>query len=188
ETAARLFPGADAGLEARLDDFFRERMAALLADRGIIYDIANAVLAVAWHTPAETLARAQALTAFRARPEFEKLVIGQKRVANILKGVTTEGLPEADLFAEDAEKELWSKTCEVEGMVDSALAHGKYQEACGMLLQLREHIDRLFDEVMVMAEDAKLRDNRLRLLACVRSLFRKVADLSLIVLEGETGA
>jgi len=193
--AAGLFPAAPAELPARLDDFFRERMATLLAegvttDQGttiyVTYDVANAVLATHWHTPAEALARAQALTEFRDRPEFEKLVVGQKRVANILKGINIEGLPDPKLLTETAEQNLWEQSQQVEPELDAALARANYARAFELLLGLRGAIDQLFTDVMVMAEDAKLRDNRLRLLGYVRSLFRKVADLSLIVLEGET--
>lgn len=187
ETAS-LFPHAPAELVDRLDDFFRERMAALLAERNIRYDIASAVLAATWHTPAEALARAQALTAFRSRPEFERLIIGQKRVANILKGIAVEGSLDPNLLVEQTERKLWRKSGESEPKLDAALAQADYARCLELLLELRPIIDRFFNDVLVMAEDPKLRDNRLRLLNYVRSLFRKVADLSLIVLEGETGA
>lgn len=184
--AARLFPSACSGLEVGLDDFFRERMATLLAEQNIRYDIAGAVLATVWHTPTEALARAQALATFRGGPEFEKLVTGQKRVANILKGIAVAGLPEPKLFSEATETELWQQAQLAESELDTTLTEADYARALETLLSLRPVIDRFFDAVLVMAEDPKLRDNRLRLLGYVRSLFRKVADLSLIVLEGRT--
>ncbi|MBM3315599.1 glycine--tRNA ligase subunit beta, partial [candidate division WOR-3 bacterium] len=182
--AAGLFAGAAPGA---LPDFFRERMAALLSEKSIRYDVAGAVLATNWHTPAEALTRAQALTQLRSRAEFEKLVIGQKRVANILKGLTVEGLPEDALFSEPTEKLLWTEARKAEPDLDRALATADYAGALGLLLGLRPTIDRLFDDVLVMDKDAKVRDNRLRLVLYVRSLFLKVADLSQIVLEGESG-
>ncbi|MEO0086095.1 MAG: glycine--tRNA ligase subunit beta, partial [candidate division WOR-3 bacterium] len=186
-SAARLFPSAESELPTRLDDFFRERMAALLTEKGVRYDIAAAVLATAWHTPVEALARTRALAEFRSRPEFEKLIIGQKRVANILKGTTVEGLPEPELLGEKTERELWQQSREAEPELDEAIARADHVRALELLLGLRPTIDKFFNDVLVMAEDLKLRDNRLRLLSYVRSLFRKVADLSLIVLEGEPG-
>ncbi|MEO0080151.1 MAG: glycine--tRNA ligase subunit beta [candidate division WOR-3 bacterium] len=169
----------------KLHDLFRERMAGLLADREVAYDVANAVLATHWHSPAEALGRAQALGAFRSRAEFERLIIGQKRVANILRDQLVDGLPEPELFREPAESALWEEARKVEPVLAQALTNGDYGKAFELLLSLRGPIDRLFDDVLVMAEDAKLRTNRLRLLKFVQSLFLKVADLSQIVLEGE---
>jgi len=188
ETALALFPKSPRTAAAPLADFFKERLAALLREHEIGYDVANAVLATTWHRPKEALARAQALLGFRPRPEFEKLIIGQKRVANILRGQAVSGPPEPQLFVEDAEKELWHQSQTIAPELERALAAADYQQAFALLLSLRGAIDKLFDDVLVMAEDAGLRLNRLRLLKSVHSLFLMVADLSEIVLEGETTA
>ncbi|MGQ9708121.1 MAG: glycine--tRNA ligase subunit beta [bacterium] len=163
-------------------ELFQERLAAILAERGISYDVANAVLKTVWHTPAEALARAKGLKRFRTSPEFEQLVIGQKRVANILRGQSCEGQPEDMLFQEMAEKELWEKAQRVEPALEEALDKKDYDEALTLLLSLREAIDRFFDDVLVMCEDERLRNNRLKLLNYVRFLFKRVADFSEIVL------
>jgi len=174
--------GQDEKIKGMVLELFRERLSAILTERGIRYDIANAVLKTVWHTPAEALARAQSLEHFRTSPEFERLVIGQKRVANILRGQDAGGLPEPALFQEPAEKMLYEKAQAIEPALEQALSRGAYDAAFTLLLSLREAIDRLFDDVLVMCADERLKSNRLRLLNYVRSLFGQIADLSEIVL------
>ena len=182
--ALALFTDPDPKLAALIPGFFLEREAQALAERDIPYDIAQAVLATSGNLLARALATARALRQFRSRPGFEKLVIGQKRVANILRDQQVEGEPDPGLF-EPAERELHQWAAEVAPKLAPALAGADFDKAFELLLGLRPQIDRLFDEVLVMAEDEKLRTNRLRLLLYVRSLFREVADLSRIVIEGE---
>ncbi len=165
-------------------ELFRERLSAVLEENGIRYDVANAVLRTVWHTPHEALARAQALSHFRTTAtEFERLVIGQKRVANILRGQEVTGLPDPTLFTEEAEFSLYNSAQKVENELNQRLTAGDYQGALILLLSLRPEIDRLFDDVLIMHEEEKLRLNRLRLLSYLRSLFARVADLSEIVLD-----
>ncbi|HTW90310.1 MAG TPA: glycine--tRNA ligase subunit beta [bacterium] len=184
-TAVRLFPSAKAEYSAQIPGLLRERLNALLAEKGIRYDIAAAVMETSWQQPAQALIRANALSAFRDEPEFLKLVVGQKRVANILKGLTVEGLPAEPLFAEPTEKLLWQESREVEPDLDRCLASHDYRHAFELLLNLRPTIDKFFDDVLVMAKEEDVRLNRLRLLSYVRSLFGRVADLSKIVIEGQ---
>jgi len=131
------------------------------------------------------MVRASALSAFRDDPEFVKLVVGQKRVANILKGLSFEGPPSESLLVEPTERLLWQESRKVEPDLDRCLAAHDYQQAFRLLLGLRPTIDKFFDDVLVMAKEEDVRANRLRLLVYVRSLFAKVADLSKIVIEGE---
>jgi glycyl-tRNA synthetase beta chain len=183
--AIRLFPAPKDEYATQIPGLLRERLNALLADEGIRYDIAAAVMETSWQQPAQAMIRATALSAFRDQPEFLKLVVGQKRVANILKGLSVEGLPAEALLAEPTEKLLWQESRKVEPDLDRALATHDYRQAFQLLLGLRPTIDRFFDDVLVMAKEEDLRANRLRLLAYVRSLFGRVADLSKIVIEGQ---
>ncbi|MBN2464723.1 glycine--tRNA ligase subunit beta, partial [candidate division WOR-3 bacterium] len=183
--AVELFPSAKEEYASQVPGLLRERLNSLLADEGIRYDIAAAVMETSWQQPAQAMTRATALSAFRDAPEFLKLVVGQKRVANILKGLSVAGLPAEPLLAEPAEKLLWQESRKVEPDLDTALAAHDYRHAFELLLGLRPTIDKFFDDVLVMAKEEDLRTNRLRLLAYVRSLFGRVADLSKIVIEGQ---
>jgi len=184
-TALKLFPSPKDEYATQIPGLLRERLNALLADEGIRYDIAAAVMETSWQQPAQAMVRANAPPVFRDQPEFLKLVVGQKRVANILKGSTVEGLSAEPLLTEPTEKLLWQESRKVEPDLDHALAAHDYRHAFELLLSLRPTIDRFFDDVLVMAKEEDLRTNRLRLLAYVRSLFGRLADLSKIVIEGE---
>jgi glycyl-tRNA synthetase beta chain len=183
--AIGLFPSAKDEHATQIPGLLRERLNALLADEGIRYDIAAAVMETSWQQPAQAMVRANALAAFRDEPEFLKLVVGLKRVANILKGQVVEGLPAEPLLAEPTEKLLWQESRKVEPDLDRGLAAHDYRRAFELLLSLRPTIDKFFDDVLVMAKEKDQRANRLRLLVYVRSLFGRVADLSKIVIEGE---
>ena len=187
DAAVGLFPTPDRERADRLPGFFRERAAQAFADREVPYDLADAVLATTGSLPLHALTAARALIAFRARPEFEKLVIGQKRVANILRDQAVEGDPDPALFSEPAEKELYDRAAGARPAIEAAAGAHDWNRALELLLGLRACIDKLFDEVLVMDKDDRVRQNRLRLLLSVRSLFRRVADLSKVVLEGEQG-
>jgi len=191
--ALRLFPSPKDEYASQVPGLLRERLSALLAEQGIRYDIAAAVMETSWQQPSQALIRANALAAFRDEPEFLKLVIGQKRVANILRGLPRLSAeenrgctqPQDALLTEPTEKLLWIESRKVEPDLDLRLAAHDYRRAFELLLSLRPTIDKFFVDVLVMAEDEKLRTNRLRLLTYVRSLFGKVADLSKIVIEGQ---
>jgi glycyl-tRNA synthetase beta chain len=186
DAAAAQFPGHNPELAAQVPGFLRERLNALLAEKGIRYDIAAAVMETSWRQPAQAMVRARALSTFRDDPEFGKLVVGQKRVANILRGQEAEGLPDETRFAEPTERLLYAEARGLEPGLTAALSAHDFDRAFRLLLGLRPFIDRFFDDVLVMVPESEVRDNRLRLLGYVRSLFSRVADLSKVVIEGET--
>lgn len=171
-------------LEGTILDFLRQRVERYLEDKGISYDIAGAVVEVGWGDVADAMGRALALSSLRETPDFEKLVLGQKRVANIL--IDQPALPSVDesLLKEEGEKAIYHKAKELEKDFFEMIERRDYSEAVQLLLSLREPIDRLFDEVLIMAEEEDLRLNRLGLVGYISKLFLRVADLSKIVLEG----
>jgi glycyl-tRNA synthetase beta chain len=103
---------------------------------------------------------------------------------NILKG-QPRGAFDPGRLMEAASIALNEARGRASELVEGAVAEGDLDTAVGELLRLRKPIDSFFDEVMVMVEDEALRDARLGLLAEVRDLFLRVADFSLVVLEGE---
>ncbi|MFO7650750.1 MAG: glycine--tRNA ligase subunit beta, partial [bacterium] len=186
--ALGLFADASPEHAARLPAFFLEREAQALADRAVPYDIANAVLAAFADHPLTAATSARALIEFRATPEFERLVVGQKRVANILKKERVDGDPDPALFSEPTERELWQSASAAAPRLEASVRAGDFRAAFELLLGLRAIIDKFFDDVLVMDKDPAVRANQLRLLAFVRALFGRVADLSRIVIEGEPAA
>ncbi|BFU93154.1 MAG: Glycine--tRNA ligase beta subunit [Nitrospira sp.] len=133
--------------------------------------------------------RMRALQATTLLPEFDPLMVGFSRANNILKkeGVKTTELPPVDpsLFQDDAERELHAQLISTEERYDGLLKKHQYKEALQCSVQLKPHIDRFFESVMVNAEDAGLRNNRLSLLKnVVDGFFGKFADFSQIVVQG----
>ncbi len=180
--AASGFP-ATVEAEAARDpvlDFVLDRLRAYYADRGIRPDVLDAVMALRPTRPVDIDRRVHAVTGFRQLPEAESLAAANKRIGNILKKV--EGrLPETvdpKRFADKAEKALFDAFTALETEVQQAIDAGDYTTALEKLATLREPVDRFFDEVMVMAEDDKLRENRIALLNRLHRLFLQVADVS----------
>jgi glycyl-tRNA synthetase beta chain len=133
--------------------------------------------------------RLGAVAAFAARPEAEKLSAANKRVANILRkeGVDVAAVArrelDGDLLREPAERELANALAAVDA--DNAArftAHkGRdYDGALARLATLQTPVDRFFDEVMVMVDDAALRSNRITLLARIKAGFDAIADIALL--------
>ena len=163
-------------------EFMLDRMRAYAQDRGIRHDVFDAVLATRPLRPMDFERRAQAVNAFLALPQAEALAAANKRISNILKKVDGE-LPTIindALLLEPAERELASRVQQLEAELAPLFAAGDYAAALSKLAHLREAVDAFFDNVMVMADDAQLRDNRLALLDRMRALFLKVADISLL--------
>jgi glycyl-tRNA synthetase beta chain len=161
-------------------DFMLERLRAYYSDAGIAQDVFDAVHALRPTRPLDFHARLHAVTAFRALPEAASLAAANKRIGNILRK-TEEKIPvtvEAARLIDTAELDLAKAVNALRGDVEAQFDNGDYTEGLCRLAALREPVDRFFDNVMVMAEDAGLRGNRLALLQQLQSLFLRVADLS----------
>jgi len=171
-------------LSALVMSFLRLRARTLFIDSGHAYDLVDAVLESSFDSLLGVRPRLAALTHFRAEDDFAGLVIGARRAMNILKGQATGRFAPGELV-EPASKSLNEMRENVEAGVEAATAAGDYDTAVRELLRLRKPIDTFFNEVMVMADDQKLREARLGLLGQIKDLFMHVADFSKVVLEGE---
>ncbi|GAB3262516.1 glycine--tRNA ligase subunit beta [Chitinimonas naiadis] len=163
--------------------FMLERLKNLLAADFPAADI-EAVLADAPSRFDELSLRLAAVAEFKALPEAAALAAANKRIRNILKKNVAEGasLPAIApaLLVEAAERDLHGALGAVQGPVEAALAARDYTAALKKLAGLRAPVDAFFDSVMVMAEDAAVRNNRLALLAALSDLMNRVADISLL--------
>jgi glycyl-tRNA synthetase beta chain len=178
--------GKNSELTDRTLKFILERFENYLEERrGVRYDLVDCVIASGITDLFNLEKRALALKDLMERDEetFTKVVIGQKRVANILVGIGE--LPEVkpELFEKDEEKKLMERARELRPIVEEAVGREEFGKALENLLLLRDFIDRFFDNVFVMTEDRKVRENRLSLLREVQSLFRLYGDFSKIVIE-----
>lgn len=170
------------GLEDKVLDFMLERLRAWYEDEQISADVFLSVLAVKPTKPLEFDARVKAVSHFRTLQEAEALAAANKRVSNILtkQGGVIEAAINDALLQDDAEKALAGEIAQISANVAPLFAAGDYQAALEQLASLRGSVDRFFDEVMVMADDEAIRNNRLALLSQLRNLFLGVADISIL--------
>lgn len=166
-------------IKTQVLQFFKNRLAHLLMERGNDYAVTEAILTVFDGDIPATFAKAAALTAFSKSAQFEPLVIAYKRVHRIIETPVTAP-PKPELFVTPEEKKLYEKYLETKEKVEKLLAEKSYKEALETLGGLKFFIDDFFDHVMVMVDDKMLRKNRLALLTQMKQLFLKVADLSKI--------
>ena len=144
-------------------------------------DSVAAVSALSIDSPFDFDGRLAAVEAFRQMPEAESLALANKRVKNILKDQDVGELAKAKLSdgpREPAEAGLQEAISQKETQIQPLLKDRNYTEALRELAQLKEPIDRFFDEVKVMDDDAAVRQNRLVLLHRLSGLFLQVADIS----------
>lgn len=160
-----------------------ERLEGYYLDRDIGADILASVLAVDPRVPSDIHRRILAVRDFRTFPEAETLTATNKRIRNILHKRTQDEIPDridADLFQEDAERRLEARTRSLALEISPLLEAQDYAGVLKTLSGLHGEVAAFFDEVMVMAEQPDQRRNRLALLKAVETLFRKVADISLL--------
>ncbi len=184
--AAAHYPKADEVPVDHIVNFIQQRLRAQLVDQGLRYDLVDAALAVSGDALVEGANRAAALQAFAARPEFARLYVAYDRASRIL-GREVDGVPDPDLFEVEAERALYRAATLVQELVDAALEEGDYAQALEALVPLADPVDKLFDDVLIMAPNPRVQANRLALLGQVASIFRAVADFSKVVMSEQAG-
>ncbi|MFT5807785.1 MAG: glycyl-tRNA synthetase beta chain [Moritella dasanensis] len=163
-------------------EFLLARFRAWYQDKGIQVNVILAVLARRPTRPADFDSRINAVSHFRGLDASTALAAANKRVSNILAKVEGK-LPETinqALLTETAEKALADKLAQLQPQLAPLFANGDYQQALTLLADLRESVDLFFEDVMVMADDEALKNNRLALLTNLREQFLHVADISLL--------
>jgi glycyl-tRNA synthetase beta chain len=163
------------GLRAEVLEFFRGRLENMYVSGGAPVDIVRAVLAAGFDRIPEVGKRIAALDELRAQEDFAALAVTFKRVGNIVPAGFAGEIDQA-LCAEPAERDLAQAVSGIRADVDAAVWERDYRKALRKIAELRPVVDRFFDGVMVMADDEKVRGNRLALLAAVQSLFAGIAD------------
>jgi glycyl-tRNA synthetase beta chain len=167
--------------QTEIYDFMMERLRAYYLDGGDIDSSQfEAVLAKRPPSPLDFDRRLRAVRRFLSLEASTSLAAANKRIANILRQAGDPDLPPADpaCFTEGAERALHAELARQQLRVEPLLASGRYDEALESLAELRAVVDEFFDCVLVMAEDTAVRMNRLALLAQLRRLFLRTADLS----------
>jgi len=171
--------GFDSGrATGELQDFILDRLAGSLREQGASAQEVDAVLAPRPQRLGEVPKLLAAVRAFAALPAAAALAAANKRIGNILKKA-----PEADahvselLLQEPAEKALHAAMAQVVPAANAQFEAGDYTASLQTLAALREPVDAFFDGVMVNAEQADLRLNRLGLLMSLHAAMNRVAQL-----------
>lgn len=175
--------GEQENVQENILHFFRQRIENILEEEeGLRYDVVDAVLAVGFDNLTETKKRAQALAEFSQQPAFKNLATAFTRASNLSKNAPPLTVDEAN-FVEEVEKNLYEAVNKVESLVEKEIAQGDYLAALEVLSHLQEPVDKFFEDVMVMVEDTKIKDNRLALLQRVVQTTFKIADLSKLAIK-----
>ncbi|MBL8429163.1 MAG: glycine--tRNA ligase subunit beta [Dechloromonas sp.] len=161
-------------------DFIYDRLAGSLREQGYTAQEVDAVVSQRPQRLGDIPKRLAAVRAFAALPEAAALAAANKRVSNILKKVENPVEPTVNntLLKEAPEIALHDALVDVVPQADAAFVTGDYTESLQALAALRAPVDAFFDGVMVNADDAALRANRLGLLAKLHVAMNKVADIS----------
>jgi glycyl-tRNA synthetase beta chain len=180
-------PVLDAGarravLAAEIQDFVLDRLRAYYTDQGVGGEAFEAVRALAPADLTDFDRRLRAVVEFAKLPEARALAAANKRIGNILRqaGAAETGALDSSLIEAGAERTLADALAKAE---TDAAPLAKARDYVGLLKRLaalRDPVDRYFDDVMVMVDDAAKRANRLRLLGRLRGLFLRVADISVL--------
>jgi len=117
---------------------------------------------------------------FESLPEAQALAAANKRIVNILRKSGSEAAPRVDAarLADGAERDLFDAFAALGPQVEARSRTGDWSGALKSLAAVKPVVDRFFDDVMVMADDAGIRANRLALLRQVSATMNRVADIS----------
>jgi glycyl-tRNA synthetase beta chain len=167
---------------AEVTAFMLDRLRGILRERGFTPNEIEAVVAQNPDRLDDIVQRLEAVQAFAALPESSSLAAANKRITNILRkneeALAQAGTVNPALLQDTAEKNLAAAVARVQPEVEAAFAAGDFTGTLKTLAQLRDDVDAFFNDVMVMADDIALRNNRLALLSSLHGMMNRVADIS----------
>jgi glycyl-tRNA synthetase beta chain len=183
----RIHPDLPIYHSSGLAQFFADRLKGQLRDQGARHDLVDAVFALEGQDDLlMVVRRVEALGKFLDTDDGKNLLAGAKRAANILRieekkdGKAYDGAPDAALYSLDEERALAKAIDQVKIEASTAVAREDFAGAMTAMAKLRPAVDAFFDKVKVNDDDAKVRENRLKLLNEIRAATRAVADFSKI--------
>lgn len=184
EKCAGFYQGGDS-LVSELVDFYGARAKTIFSAAGFNHDEIDACLATGATDYLELFRRARSLNEYRKGEHFSELLLGFKRMKNILSAFRKENPDYRLAFSEDLlemkeEKELHGFFSERQNEIQGHIESSRYQALFDLLIKARGFIDRFFDEVMVMDKRTEYRDNRLALLEMITRSFDQLLDFSRI--------
>lgn len=175
----------NATVAADVEGFMMDRLRGYLRERSFEVTHIEAVLAVLNGRLHEVLPRLQAVRGFAAMDVAKDLAAANKRVQNIMRknheelgAAMATAAFDTKLMTDEAERNLHQAMVDIAPFAQGYFARGEYGQNLKALVTLKSFVDDFFDQVMVMAEDQKLRINRALLLKQLGDLMNQVADIS----------
>lgn len=165
-----------------ISEFIENRIERILVEDGFSKDVTASVTGASIDNIPDVWNRVKALEEMKKNPDFEPLAAAFKRVVNIIKkaDMSSAGSIDETLFENDSESALFDAVTSVAKKVETCLAASDFNGALKDIVTLKIPVDSFFDGVMVMADDEKIRNNRLALLSKISDLFSDIADFSKI--------
>ena len=177
--------GADHSVSDTVVTFGQERVRYALEQRGNPVEVVRGATASDRLIPLRARRVADALQRIRTSEDFQALAFLFKRVKNIARELKQRAALDRSALTEAAEQALVTELEARRPRVDQAVRNADYRQAFAEIAGLRPVVDRFFNEVFVMADDARLRTARLTLMAELRDLILTLADISEIVPQTE---
>ncbi len=162
-------------------EFFRQRIRHVFLEKGLRYDLVDAVLEVEFDIVPQTYDKVKSLAEAVENPEFDNLMTAFTRAANLAKKAPSQGEVRLELLEDEAEEVLYRAFQQVNKDAVKFLQEKDYKGVLEQFSLLQKPVDDFFDQVMVMVENEELKNNRLSLLKDIRNLFLKLADFNKIV-------
>lgn len=160
-------------------EFFIGRVKNLFLDQGISYDVIDSIVKTGTDNIYDMKIRGEKINSWIKDQNINDILAAFNRLATLaIKTDTSE--VKRDLLA-GYEVDLFDSYNNLEEKVNTLIHKKEYDKALSALITLREPIDKFFDNVMVMVEDEKLKNNRLALLRKIYDMMLKVCDLTYIV-------
>ncbi|MGI6413018.1 MAG: glycine--tRNA ligase subunit beta [Syntrophomonadaceae bacterium] len=161
-------------------EFILQRMRGLLTERGLSYDVIDAVMATPHIDLNNTAQRIKAVQEFRLSENFSHFMVVYNRANNLTKNWENDTV-RADDLVDDSEKELYRTVRSIYPVVEKALQQEDYPKALNTIAGIRYQVDRFFESVMVMVDNQELRAARLGLLKSIANLCNTIACFERIV-------
>jgi len=166
-------------VEDSVSNFIKNRFKNLLLSEGITQDFIEAVISIDFNFLHQVEKKIEALQRYRdISKDFETLAIAFKRIINIGKGFEETYSVNPDLFEHKSEEGLWKTFQLVKDEAKREIDRENYFKALSIISRIIKPVDEFFSEVMVMAEDRRIKENRLGILKSLHQFFFQVADFS----------
>lgn len=161
-------------------DFIGQRLRGVLLEKGLAYDVIDAVLSNGADNISDIYKRGAALQQFKSTAKFEDLMVVFNRSHNLSKRWHSSQVQIPNLI-DPSELKLFERVRLLQSELGAYLKRANYDQALHSLASARTEVDNFFTAVMVMVEDEALKNNRLSLLKSIADLCRLIADFSKIV-------